>query len=202
VFGELAPFVAYVVWALVIALVVVIALPAALPVYIVIAVIGGALVLRSVLREHVNSVRAARRPSGVVAGPYELARAAEAKARLEPWYADVAVDLAAVWRAWAIKHPNPERPPGRDDPAAAVSPYYLLPLPKLIEWGFATPERVREATNWASSTWFPHLCETPLWEMLRLMGWSDSEACARIILVAWSRGSSEPRPATDRGRRG
>lgn len=197
--GELAPLVAYVVWALVVALVVVAALPAALPVYIVIAAIGGALVLRSVLREHARIVRAARRPAGVVAGPYEVARAAEVKARIEPWYADVTIDLAAVWRSWAVKHSKLDDPLGRDQPAVAVNPFYLLPLPKLIEWGFATRERVRDAIAWASSPWFPHLCETPLWEMLRLMGWSDSEACARIILATWSQGSSEPQRATDRG---
>ena len=188
--GELAPFAAYVVWALVLGLAVAAGLPAVLPVYVVAAVIGGALVLRRALKEHGRSVRATRRPGGLVAGPYDLARAAEVKARTEPWYADVSVDLPSAWRTWSTKHPVPKDPLGRDDPVLAVNPFYLLPLPKLVEWGFATEDQVRTATIWASSTWFPRLCETPVWEMLRGMGWSDSDACARIILVKWSEGSS------------
>ena len=108
--------------------------------------------------------------------------AAVEAARREPWYRDAAVDARGFEQRWLERYPFS----GLDDLVFESSPYCVLPLPKLVEWGFATPVEVREAVRWAASPTPPvRWRATKLFEVLTVMGWSEPEACARVGLSYW-----------------
>jgi hypothetical protein len=110
----------------------------------------------------------------------ERASAAVSKVAGEPWFSDSVVDLEEVARRRALAGHWGE--PGELVPNA----YFVLPLPKLITWGFATPAEVLEAVRSASSPRPPVRWQNPpLREWLNCMGWGDVEACARIGLFFW-----------------
>jgi hypothetical protein len=106
-----------------------------------------------------------------------------AAARQEPWFADAVVDMDEV-----AKRKMEEEGPFSIDPGIMVpNPYFVLPLPKLVEWGFSTDAEVREAVRLGNLPWPPVGWRSPLYlHVLHLMGWSEAEAYARIGLWAWS----------------
>ncbi len=77
------------------------------------------------------------------------------------------------------------------------NPYFVLPLPKLVTWGFATPVEIREAARWSDCPTPPVRWQNPrLRKLLNQMGWSDAEAYARIGLFFWHTDGPVPEPRT------
>jgi len=158
-------------------------IPGLMPIYAVIAVIGGWGVL-SAARDHLHE-HAARSLIQEWGDRHiaELKRAS-AQASLvqqEPWFADAVVDMDEVGERRALAGHIVVQPGD-----LIPNPYFVLPLPKLVTWGFATPVEVREALRWANSPTPPVRWQNPqLREWLHLMGWPDVEAYARIGLFFW-----------------
>ena len=111
--------------------------------------------------------------------------------RAEPWYADAVVNLDEVASRWFVDGH------GLADTVLTIpNPYFVLPLAALVKWGFATAVEVREATQWASSDTPPVRWQNPiLRERLNFMGWSDTEAYARVGLLHWRTDPEIPDPA-------
>ena len=157
-------------------------IPGLIPIYAVIAAIGGWGVLSGV-RDHLHEY--ATKSLIQEWGDRHIAelQRASAEASLvqqEPWFADAVVDMAEVGQRRALDHVVVQ--PGDLIP----NPYFVLPLPKLVTWGFATDVEVREALRWANSPTPPVRWQNPgLREWLNLMGWPDAEAYARLGLFFW-----------------
>jgi hypothetical protein len=157
--------------------------PGLLPVYAVIAVIGGWGALaaaRDKLRHHaIQGIIEAG--SKYHFAELERASGVASQVKQERWFVDSVVDMEDVGRRRALTgHIWAE--PGDLIP----NPYFVLPLPKLVAWDFATAVEVREAVRWANSPTPPVRWQNPpLREHLNLMGWSNAEAYARIGLLFW-----------------
>jgi hypothetical protein len=73
------------------------------------------------------------------------------------------------------------------------NPFFVLPMPKLVEWGFVGASDPLRATLWLRSSTPPVSWQNgPLVELLRLMGWDDQEAYLRIGLWLWYLDSVKP----------
>ncbi len=166
--------------------------PGLVPVYAVIALIGAWGVL-SAARDKLKDYAI----KGIIedGSKYQFAQMERASAvasqvKQQPWFADSVVDMEEVGRRRALTgHIWAE--PGDLIP----NPFFVLPLPKLVTWGFATAVEVREAVRWANSPTPPVRWQNPpLRELLNLMGWSNAEAYARIGLFFWHTDDGSPSP--------
>ena len=157
-------------------------IPGLIPIYAVIAVIGGWGVLsgaRDHLHEHAAKSLIQEWGDRHIA-ELERASAQVSLVQQEPWFADAVVDMNEVGERRALDHIVVQ------SGDLIPNPYFVLPLPKLVTWGFATPVEVREALRWANSPTPPVRWQNPgLREWLNLMGWPDAEAYARIGLFFW-----------------
>jgi hypothetical protein len=197
----------YVVFSLVVGAILAATLPVLVPWYAAIAIIGGLMLLGDLARGQ-GPARQGQQPTKRVDPATQhmfdqyidrlAAKEREAAARVnathqEPWFVDAAVDMDEV-----AKRKQLEEGPFAVDPGAMVpNPYFVLPLDKLPIWGFATRVEIREALRWANSATPPVRWQNPpLRRLLNQMGWSDTEAYARIGLFFWHTDSPTPDPRT------
>jgi hypothetical protein len=126
---------------------------------------------------------------------YETCEAKAASVRQQPWFADAQVDMDSVNAKWSMAYgPIASE---TDLPWLLVpNPFFVLSLPKLVEWRFVSPLYVREALRWANSPTPPIRWQNPrMTRVINLMGWSPTEVWARIGLLFWSMAPEAPTPA-------
>jgi hypothetical protein len=187
----------YVVFSLIVGAVLAATLPFLVPWYAAIAFVGGLMLLGDLARgrgpgRYFLTPRVLDEYMQGRAVEHEEASARIAAARQEPWVADAVVDMDEVAKRIEVEegfigHPG----------ILVPNPYFVLPLPKLVTWGFATPVEIREAVRWADSPTPPVRWQNPgLRKRLNQMGWSDSEAYARLGLFFWHTDGPIPDPPT------
>jgi hypothetical protein len=198
---------AYVLFTVAVSAVLASILPALLLPYLVVSVVGGVIFLAGQRPGATSTPKAANSllddPKwGPMAQNYLRETAsAEQAARLkaeavhgEPWYADAVVDMSEVQRKWAERE-GPFAAPNDVRWLTVPNPYFVLPVPKLVEWGFASAVDVREALRWANSPTPPMRWRNrAIVRVVGLMGWPDTEVWARIGLYFWSKHSEAPSP--------
>jgi len=193
----------YVVFSVAVGAILAATLPFLVPWYAAIAIIGGLMLLGDMARgqgpavQRLQPVKRVDPATQRMFDQYLERRASEHQevsaridaARQEPWFADAVVDMDEV-----AKRKQLEEGPFSIDPGIMVpNPYFVLPLPKLATWGFATPVEIREAVRWADCPTPPVRWQNPrLRKLLNQMGWSDAEAYARIGLFFWHTDGSTP----------
>jgi hypothetical protein len=190
----------YVVFSIVVAAILAGILPALALLYVAIAVAGGFLLLAGRLPGRVSRRREQDfRPLldgyiSRVGTAFEHARAEAEAVRREPWHVDAVVDMRDVERKWG--EANLLARPSDAQWLIVPNPYFVLPLPKLVGWNFASAVEVREALRWADSPTPPVRWRNP--EMIRvvgLMGWPETEVWARIGLFFWRMPAEAPSPS-------
>jgi hypothetical protein len=191
----------YFVFSVVVAAVLAAILPALLLPYVVVAVIGGFLLLRDQLRGDVprfseqEKERMISQYLETLGTARDDARAEAEEARKELWYVDAVVDMDDVERKWTERE-GPFAGPDDIPWLRVPNPYFVLPLPKLVQWGFVSALDVREALRWANSPTPPvQWRNPPMMRVVGLMGWPEAEAWARIGLLFWSMPVKSPTPA-------
>ncbi len=198
---------AYVLFTVAVSAVLASILPALLLQYLVVAVVGGVIFL---VGQRPAATSTPKAPNSLLNDPKwgpiaqnylrdnasarQAARLEAEAVHQEPWYADAVVDMSEVERKWVEKEgpfPGPYDQPWLTVP----NPYFVLPLPKLVEWGFASAVEVRQALRWANSPTPPMRWRNrSIVRVVGLMGWPEPEVWARMGLYFWSNPSEAPSP--------